>query len=131
MIDSGATGNFVSHKALTRLGLQTQEKNQGYSLRLIDGTEIGFGKVTHETLPNNMELDGHKEQISFDITDTGTDEIILGIPWLRIHNPTIDWTNGIMKFKRCICAATRKSWKRPSEDEEHDATIMRESTPAL
>ena len=79
MVDSGATGNFVSYKALARLGLQSQLKQQGYLLRLIDGTEIRYSKVIYETRTTTMVLDEHEEQISFNITDIGTDEIILGI----------------------------------------------------
>ncbi|TKA44817.1 hypothetical protein B0A49_13660, partial [Cryomyces minteri] len=132
MIDSGATGNFISHKAILRLGLRKQEKKQKYSLRLIDGTEIGYGKVTHETQKTTMKLDTHNEQINFDITDTGTDEIVLGIPWLRIHNPTINWSTGKLQFTRCNCETTRPSRLRiPAEDEEHDQDVMRECIPDL
>lgn len=132
MIDSGATGNFISHKAILRLGLREQEKKQKYSLRLIDGTEIGYGKVTHETQETTMRLDAHSELINFDITDTGTDEIVLGIPWLRIHNPTINWTTGKLQFTRCNCGTTGPSRLRiPAEDEEHDQDIMRECIPDL
>jgi hypothetical protein len=132
MLDSGATGNFISPKALSRLQLQKQQKKQKYSLRLIDGTEIGSGMVTHETTKVLMKLDEHYEYINFDITDTGSDDIVLGIPWLRMHNPTINWTTGKLQFTRCNCQSALPSRVRvPAEDEEHDREVMRACIPDL
>lgn len=46
-----------------------------------------------------MQIHNHNEYITCDIMDTGADEIVLGIPWLRMHNSTIDWTTGNLQFK--------------------------------
>lgn len=79
-----------------------------------------------------MVMNTHYEHINFDITDTGTDDIVLGIPWLRMHNPTIDWTTGELQFERCVCKKhIPLRFQKPSEDEEHDEDIIRESTPDL
>jgi len=130
MIDSGATANFISYKALSRLNLQKKEKTKKYPLRLVDGSISEYGQVTHETEAAPLTLQTHKELITLDITDTGDDEIILGMPWLKTHNPTIDWTTGRLRFPRCNHELPSR-WRKPSEDEEHDAQVMRESTPAL
>lgn len=132
MIDSGATNNFISYKALTKFGLQKLEKQQKYKLRLVDGTEAGFGQVTHETEYAIMILEEHHEHITFDVTNTGNDDIILGIPWLRKHNPTIDWITGHLRFEKCTCR--REQNPRiftPSEDRDHDEAVMREQTPTI
>jgi hypothetical protein len=36
--------------------------------------------------------------------------MIIGIPWLREHNPEVDWKNGLMKFTRCpsSCGARKE-----------------------
>lgn len=133
MIDSGATGNFLSFKALEQFRITKQQKQHSYSLRCVDGTENAFGRVTHETQMVTLTMGEHQEKISLDITDTGADEIILGLPWLRQHNPNIDWTSGKLQFTRCIkCQHARpRTWTVPSEDDEHDEDVIRESTPAL
>ena len=79
MIDSRAIGNFISYKALSRLGLLIRTKEKGYTLRLIDGIEIGYRKVIHEIILIIIILGEYYERISFDITDIGSDDIILGI----------------------------------------------------
>jgi hypothetical protein len=43
-----------------------------------------------------MDIDSHKEIISFDIIKLGKYKVVLGIPWLSKHNLEIDWkTNKI------------------------------------
>ena len=66
-----------------------------------------------------------------DITDTGTDDIILGIPWLKEHNPTVNWVTGKLQFTRCKHRKQPPGNGIPSEDEEHDLFVMREGTPDL
>ena len=34
----------------------------------------------------------HKEYIEMAITNTGNHDILLGTNWLKVHNPSIDWT---------------------------------------
>jgi len=42
--------------------------------------------------------EGEPEDQEFLITDIGPEDIILGLPWLRHHNPNIDWKKGTLKF---------------------------------
>ena len=49
------------------------------------------GMVTLETRPLKMTtLGGYTEEIQFDLVTMGSHMVILGMPWLRIHNPRID-----------------------------------------
>ena len=88
------------------------------------GKESSFGRVTHETPKTSLTINEHTEYITLDITDTGQDEIILGLPWLRQHNPTIDWTTGKLRFQRTSCNHLKTF--RPSEDEEYDLYVQQE-----
>lgn len=36
-------------------------------------------------------LRGHIEDIEFDVTNLGTHKLILGMLWLSLHNPIINW----------------------------------------
>ena len=94
MIDSGATGNFMTKKVADMQGLQTQLKSDPYPLMVVDGEPISTndGMVTLETVPLEMVmLRGHKETIQFDIMHMDNHACNLGVPWLRKHNPQIDW----------------------------------------
>jgi hypothetical protein len=49
MIDSGASGNFISTATVTRFRIATKSKEHGYELVAIDG--LALPGVTEETLP--------------------------------------------------------------------------------
>jgi hypothetical protein len=36
----------------------------------------------------------HQEEITLDITPIGHNQIILGLPWLTLHQPTVNWATG-------------------------------------
>jgi hypothetical protein len=38
-----------------------------------------------------MSVYGYLELIKFNVLETGDYDIVLGILWLRKHNPSIDW----------------------------------------
>jgi hypothetical protein len=41
-----------------------------------------------------MVVLGHVEWLNFNIILTGRYDVVLGIPWLKNHNPAIDWKTG-------------------------------------
>ena len=56
-----------------------------------------------ETLLMQMNFEHHLENIIFDIYLEGAYDIILGIPWLRAHNPEISWDIKDIDFTWCRC----------------------------
>jgi hypothetical protein len=77
----------------------------------------------------------HEERISLYITDTGPHDIILGTPWLQLHNPNVNWHNNTVSVTRCppMCKLVnqpstlrnfRKRTPRPSiEDVDSSRTL--------
>lgn len=57
--------------------------------------------VTHEVVLRSLKIQSHHEVITLDVLGTAAHDIILGIPWLRKHNPIIDWTNNRLSLKCC------------------------------
>jgi transposase InsO family protein len=91
-----------------------------------------------------MVIGNHFEVINFDITNLGEYDVVLGVPWLRKHNPDIDWQAGSMVFDRCMekCRQTSERWtgyeralKRPSPGEAgthgnpHEGELKRSFRP--
>jgi len=72
-------------------------------LNVIDGRPISSGKITHNTIKLQMYYSNHCENIILDITSLGKYPIILGIPWLKQHNPYIDWPTHYINFKQSNC----------------------------
>jgi len=101
LLDSGAQGNFISHTFVEENRIPWQLKDEPYRLHTVDGTPVshGNGRVTMETRPGMMQIDEHRETIRMDITDTARHDIILGIPWLREHNPQVDWKSNKVRIQ--------------------------------
>ena len=123
MIDSGATGNFIDTRVAADNGFKALVKREPYQLFLVDGDKIGSnnGKVTHETDRLSMTmLRGHTEDIQFDIVAMGAHTVILGMPWLRLHNPQIDWWEERITMNQCQCRSDGRAPKgdKPSPGRE-------------
>jgi hypothetical protein len=98
MIDSGATGSFIDRKFVSIHNIPTLTKKNPYKLNVIDGCEVVSSMVTHNTTPIVFQVKNNYEHICFDITELGRYPVILGIPWLVMHNPIINWKTPSIKF---------------------------------
>lgn len=127
MIDSGASGNFISPRYCQQNNVEKKEKKNVSPIIGLNGERLGPG-ITHETGRLPMIVGNHFETINFDITNLGEYDVVIGIPWLRQHNPAIDWRNGTIVFDRCKCRQTSETWtglapeqqKGPSSGEAGD-----------
>jgi hypothetical protein len=99
IIDSGSTGNFIDPGIVKELGLIWDVKTYPYSIIGADGTGLGAtGKVTGETSPITYTIEGRTFIEPFDILPMGTHGLMFGMPWLREHNPIVDWTMRTIHF---------------------------------
>ena len=81
VIDSGATGTFIHPRWVERKRIPYQQKERPYQLSAADGKTFSYGKgiVNLETVELDTKTEVSKERIAFDITDIGSDTVILGI----------------------------------------------------
>ena len=78
----------------------------------VDGTTNQSGRITHCTWAHII-FDNQQLLTRFLITNTGKSDVLLGLPWLKEHNPTIDWkTRRIFILQQTmnqkLAAATRR-----------------------
>jgi hypothetical protein len=90
MIDSGATSSFISPMFQRRLGLKGVVKAEPIPLTGLDGQSLRLRSLTLGSGLVSMTVGDHVESIVFDVTPLGKYDAVLGIPWLRDHNPTIN-----------------------------------------
>lgn len=103
MIDCGATTSFINENIVKKYGFKTTLKKRPYTLRVADKRAISSGQVTHEvTLA--LTIDGHIERISLDVTNLGKIPTILGVSWLRKHDPHIFWKRNAIRFGSKHCS---------------------------
>ena len=98
MIDSGATALFLSHQFAEKHQLERYKLDVEILVQNIDGTLNRRGTITHYAKLRLHMGEGEPEDQEFLITDIGPEDVILGLPWLRHHNPNIDWKKGTLEF---------------------------------
>lgn len=103
MIDSGASGNFIDTRLVQLLELPTRAKSSPIPLYVIDGRLSEDGPITQECRLH-LVIGDHVEIITANITQCGRFNLILGKPWLKKHNPAIDWKKDQLTFSSRECA---------------------------
>ena len=97
MIDSGATGLFLSKRFVKKHRVTTHPLTRAIPLLNIDGSDNTNGAVTHFARLN-LKAGDYSEELDFLVTDIGPEEVILGLPWLKRVNPKIDFKEGSMNL---------------------------------
>ena len=104
MIDSGATSNFMHPQFSTRYHIKLARKAEPQILEVVDGRPISSGDVTHEARKVRLDFGNvHSELITFNIANIGQFPIILGLPWLKCHDPHIIFSKHKIKFSSQYC----------------------------
>jgi len=89
MIDSGATEDFIDREVRNKHGIKMIKAKNPREIYLADGKPSAMGPVTHMTnVP--MDISSHRELATFQVANLQNNEVILGMPWLREHTPTIN-----------------------------------------
>jgi hypothetical protein len=97
MVDSGATALFIDKKYADSQKMWQVPLAQQIRLHNIDGTLNEAGSITHK-VSLVLQVGQDEEKFDFFVTSLGPEKVILGLPWLRHRNPTIDWQAGTMRL---------------------------------
>ena len=105
MVDSGATQDFIDGNFCLRHQLPVWKEERPIKIYGEDGKTSTSGPITH-TAKTTMTIGSHKEEVVFQMATKLKHAIILGLPWLQKHNPTIDYATGKFTFGSNKCANT-------------------------
>ena len=126
LLDSGATGLFMNATFAKEKGFKMEKLKKLLLVRNVDG-RINVGRAITHQVECNMFFKGHMARARMDICNLGKTELILGMPWLAVHNPEIDWEKGEVKMTCCplICGREkqkedRKETRRIEKDEDEE-----------
>jgi len=129
MIDSGATEDFIDREVCNKNGIKMIKAKCPREIYLADGKPSAMGPVTHMTkVP--MDISNHREMANFQVANLQNHEVILAMPWLREHNPTIDWNDKRITFnsERCTTWSLKSShvaYSIPADKDLEDNLITR------
>lgn len=91
LIDSGAEESFIDTNLVEQMQIPTEALPSPLKAQGLNGRHLG--QVQHRTIPVTLVLAGnHHETVSLHLMNNSFSPIVLGLPWLRRHNPHIDWS---------------------------------------
>jgi hypothetical protein len=98
LLDSGAGGVFIDQNYARRLHLDIKMLDIPMKARNVDGTENKRGTI--KSYVNLRFKIGGKYFIErFFLTGLGKQTVILGFPWLKKHNPLVNWQTGRIDWR--------------------------------
>ena len=101
LVDSRATRLFINSDYVWNNWINMKSLAWPIPVNNVDGTpnEQGLICMVVELM---LTYEGHSEWVVFAVACIGKEDMILGLPWLRQHNPEIDWNMGKIKMTQCL-----------------------------
>uniref|UniRef100_A0A0W0G4X8 RNA-directed DNA polymerase n=1 Tax=Moniliophthora roreri TaxID=221103 RepID=A0A0W0G4X8_MONRR len=97
LLDSGAGGLFMSPGKALELGLEQTKLPQRIKVFNVDGTANKTAWIT-KSVTATYTVGTKQLTDTFLISGLGSEDVILGLPWLRKYNPNVDWNTGRTEF---------------------------------
>ena len=123
LIDSGATTTFIDSKIIEKNNLVFRKLAEVHPVYNADGTTNKNGNIT-KAVYGQVNIQGHISTNRMYVANLGNKGMIIGMTFLKHHNPEIDWARGELHFTRCpeICAlkARRNKQYFVSDEESND-----------
>lgn len=104
MLDSGAEGKaFIDQSWVERYNLRTHRLTHPITIEVFDGRPAESGQITRY-IRCDLRIENHRqENMMLYVTQLGSYPIVLGMPWLKQHNPYIDFGNHSLRFNSPYC----------------------------
>lgn len=97
LIDSGSSVNLIDRTLVQRLLIPHRACTSPRSVTTLDGRPLAHGMLDMVTEPLEFLIqDTCQKATIFFIIDIPAEPLVLGYPWLVIHQPQINWTKGII-----------------------------------
>jgi hypothetical protein len=98
LVDSGAGGTFMDQNYAWKHEFKLTKLEYPITARNVDGTENKQGTIWYY-MDLDLHVNGKTNTERFLIIGLGNQKIILGLPWLRKHNPEINWKEGTLHWR--------------------------------
>ena len=89
MVDSGSTGDFISEAYVSKYNIHSKPYEGSRTVWLADGKQHAVTSYVVCVI----SIGGLTESVELAIIPLVGYDVILGIPWLQRHNPSVNWTS--------------------------------------
>lgn len=128
MVDSGATGIFIDKDFCRRFGITTYKRKRPIYLTLFNGSDAG--DITHQA-KGTIVIDNNEQDLIFEVTQLSTYPIVLGLPWLKMFNPTINWMEEEILFAGATDSSVPLEEQIPTELHQYLKVFSEEEARVL
>ncbi len=90
---------FMDKNLVQQCKLALVEKDTLVLIEVIDGWNLSWRPITHETKPLNVTTGFHTSKVVFNVISFPINPIIIGLFWLVLHNPQEDWHTKNLHFE--------------------------------
>ena len=122
LLDCGATSEFIDSSFVLESGIPVRRLSQPIPIFNVDGSPNEAGAIT-EIADVVLRYNGHSERVQFAVTRLGKEKLILGMSWLRKHNPEVNWETGRVSMTRCPTSCT--TCRDDARKERREAKLVR------
>ena len=114
MVDCGATASFIDSSFAQLHGLTFTPLQHPRDLTVADGRSVSSRAITH-TVQISFAIGLHSKVLHLFATTLGQYPVVLGLPWLRNHDPHICFGENTITFdsRHCLdhCVSTHQAVK--------------------
>jgi hypothetical protein len=90
LLDCGATGLFMGKDFTQQENINTKKLSMPIPVCNVNRTPNDASPIT-EVVDIILKYKGHSKCAVFTVTPIRQEDVILGLPWLKEHNPEVDW----------------------------------------
>jgi hypothetical protein len=129
LLDCGATGLFLDGDYVAANNITTRRLTRPIPVYNVDGTLNEAGSI-REVADIILRYNNHAERAIFAVTKLGNQDMLLGMTWLKEHNPEVDWRAEKVEMTRCPpkCDTCREKVKAEKKAENQ---IRRQNSKRL
>ncbi|KAK3515200.1 hypothetical protein QTP70_010601 [Hemibagrus guttatus] len=124
LLDSGSAGNFISGALCRQLRLQLTATQKVYQVYAVTGRPLQT--VRHLAGPLHLQVGAlHSEELHLLVLENATADIVLGRPWLELHDPILSWKTGeVLKWVEHCFGACFPNLPAPVSPQVHHLPIQ-------
>lgn len=127
LIDSGAYSMFINKKFVSENRIKTKKLEQPIWVYNADRTRNKRGAIDQYAWLR-LRIGDHTSWSPFLVADIGERDVIIGLDFLRIHNPTVNWESGTLEFDRCPESCGEK-FRKKAERRADSVVTLAEGVP--
>ncbi len=126
-LDFSTLACFIDKKMVRQYKLALVENNTLVSVEVVDGWNLSLSPITHETKILDLTIGFHTNKAVFNVISFLRNHVIIGLSWLVLHNPRVDWHTRSLHFETpqheaLECETLVKSMQNLKKKENLDGT---------